>query len=110
VLHSTHTWNTDGSANLVVHVPSHSSVSSSLVSSDFKIAAVRGDLKLQSVSGDPSAEFDVQTVSGSIDNCFGPKPTESKHGSGSRLTFTNGAGGAHVHIATQSGDLRLCTR
>jgi DUF4097 and DUF4098 domain-containing protein YvlB len=202
----------DGAANLLVHVPINSSISTTLVSSDLKVAGVRGELTLQTVSGNisgegggdlransvsgsirfsapaaksvevkaisgdidvtagdadaevttvsgnakihlgivprariksvsgdltaslamasaaqvegetvsgdikiefpsvPSAEFDVETFSGSIDSCFGPKPTETRHGPGSRLTFKNGDGAAHVRLSTKSGDLRLCAK
>ena len=30
----------------------------------------------------PGADFDVQSFSGTIDNCFGPKPTEPQYGPG----------------------------
>jgi len=202
----------DGDAHLVVHVPANSSVSTSLVSSDLKISAVRGALELrtvsgnitgegggdvranavsgdirftataakrieikaisgtivltggnadieassvsgdlrvtlgtvsrarfktvsgtvtgslaaasdaeidgQSVSGDirldfasePMADFDVQTLSGDINNCFGPKPVEPRHGPGKRLTFKTGETSARVHLTTNSGDVRLCTK
>jgi hypothetical protein len=39
----------DAEAHLVVHVPSKSSITATLVSADFKVAGVLGDLKLQSV-------------------------------------------------------------
>jgi hypothetical protein len=58
----------------------------------------------------PNGEVDVQSFSGSIDNCFGPKPTESKYGPGSHLEFRNGEGRAHVRVETKSGDVQLCTK
>lgn len=58
----------------------------------------------------PAADFDVQTFSGSIDNCFGPKATQSQYGPGSKLTFRSGDGQASVRIATKSGAVTLCTR
>ena len=72
----------------------------------------------ESVSGDvgikfaapPAAEFDVQSFSGNIKNCFGPKAMESDYGPGSRLQFTNGEGHAHVRVNTKSGDVRLCVK
>jgi hypothetical protein len=202
----------DGEAHLVIHVPANSSVSTSLVSSDLKISAVRGALELRTVSGnitgdgggdvrandvsgdirltvtaakrievkaisgnivltggnadieatsvsgdvrvnlgtvsrarfktvsgdlsarlaaasdaqidgesvsgdiklefssEPMADFDVQTLSGDIDNCFGPKPTEPRHGPGKRLTFKTGDTSARVHLTSNSGDVRLCTK
>ncbi len=77
-----------------------------------------GRIESESVSGDvtlkfaamPAAEFDVQTFSGDIKNCFGPKPMESRYGPGSRLQFMNGEGHAHVRINTKSGDVRLCVK
>ncbi len=58
----------------------------------------------------PNGDVDVQSFSGSIDNCFGPKPTESKYGPGSHLEFRNGEGHAHVRVETKSGDVELCTK
>ena len=202
----------DGEANLLIRVPTNSSVSASLVSSDLKISAVRGALDLRSVSGnitgegggdlrandvsgdihftantakrieakaisgsivltagnadieattvsgdahltlgtvsrarfktvsgdfsarlaaaadaqidgesvsgdinmefasEPSADYEVQTLSGDIDNCFGPRPVEPRHGPGKRLTFKTGETSARVHLTSNSGDVRLCTR
>ena len=78
--------------------------------------AASGQLEATSVSGDlgvhfaalPDADIDVQTFSGDIRNCFGPKAVEQQYGPGSRLNFRNGKGGAHVHIDTKSGDVILC--
>lgn len=69
--------------------------------------SVSGDFRLTFPSA-PSADFDVQSVSGSINNCFGPKPAESRHGSGSRLQFKNGDDHARVRIKTKIGDVQLC--
>src|ERR1700723_4098782 len=46
----------DGEARLVIHVPTNSSVSASLVSSDLKVSAVHGALELRTVSGNISGE------------------------------------------------------
>jgi hypothetical protein len=202
----------DGSAHLIIHVPTNSSITASLVSSDFKISAVHGTLDLRTVSGSiggegggdlhansvsgdirlaatsakmievrsvsgdieltagnvaieattvsgsvrlklgtvsrvrlktvsgefsatlaaaadaqiegesisgdikldfasaPDADYDIRTLSGNIDNCFGPKATEPRHGPGARLMFKTGEGSARVRITTQSGEVRLCTR
>ena len=51
--------------------------------------SVSGDIKLD-FAGEPAADFDIQTLSGDIDNCFGPKPSEPRHGPGKRLTFKTG--------------------
>ena len=208
-----HNWGMrDGSAHLVIHVPTNSSITASLVSSDFKISAVHGALELRTVSGSidgegggdlhansvsgdirlkgmsakmievrsvsgdieltagnveieattvsgsvrlklgavtrarlktvsgevsatlaaaadaqiegesisgdikldfasaPDADYDIRTLSGNIDNCFGPRATEPRHGPGARLMFKSGEGSARVRITTQSGEVRLCTR
>jgi hypothetical protein len=202
----------DGAAHLIIHVPTNSSITASLVSSDFKISAVHGALELRTVSGSiggegggdlhansvsgdirltatsakmievrsvsgdieltagnveieattvsgsvrlklgtvsrarlktvsgevsamlaaaadaqiegesisgdikldfagaPDADYDIRTLSGNIDNCFGPKATEPRHGPGARLMFKTGEGSARVRITTQSGEVRLCAR
>jgi DUF4097 and DUF4098 domain-containing protein YvlB len=168
VSRSAHMWGSGLEAHLVVHVPAKSAVMASLVSADFKVTGILGDLKVQSVSGNlkgdaggniratieltdvtrgrfksvsgdmtaelalapdgqlesesvsgdvslkfaaaPAAEFDVQSISGDIRNCFGPKPTESRFGPGSRLEFKNGEGRARVRVNTKSGDVRLCAK
>lgn len=80
--------------------------------------APEGQLEAESVSGSVSldfrdvagAEFDAQTLSGDIDNCFGPKPAESRHGPGSRLEFKSGDGRGRVRVQSKSGDISLCNR
>jgi hypothetical protein len=71
--------------------------------------SVSGDVKLDFASA-PAADFDIQTISGDIDNCFGPKPTESRHGAGARLSFKTGDSSARVRISSHSGDVRLCAK
>lgn len=90
------------------------------VSGDISVVAgtlaAQGQLDAASVSGDlqvrfaapPDADIDVQTFSGDINNCFGPKPTEEKYAPGSRLNFRSGKGGGRVHIDSKSGDVGLC--
>jgi hypothetical protein len=58
----------------------------------------------------PDASIDVQTISGDIDNCFGPKPMESKWGAESRLSFKSMDGNGHIRIQTKSGDIAFCTK
>jgi Putative adhesin len=71
--------------------------------------SVSGDVRLDFASA-PAADFDIQTLSGDIDNCFGPKPTESRHGVGTRLSFKTGDSSARVRVSSHSGDVRLCAK
>jgi DUF4097 and DUF4098 domain-containing protein YvlB len=73
----------------------------------FEATTVSGDLKLHFAT-QPDADIDVQSFSGEISNCFGPKPVEERYGPGSRLNFRNGKGGGRVHIDSKSGDVALC--
>ena len=68
---------------------------------------VSGDLRLH-LAAMPDADIDVQSFSGDISNCFGPKPVEEKYGPGSRLNFRSGKGGGRVHVESKSGDVDLC--
>ncbi len=78
--------------------------------------AAQGQFEATSVSGDlqvhfatqPDADIDVQSFSGDISNCFGPKAVKEQYGPGSRLNFRNGKGGGRVHIDTKSGDVGFC--
>jgi DUF4097 and DUF4098 domain-containing protein YvlB len=99
----------DGEAHLVIHVPTNSSVSASLVSSDLKISAVRGALELSTVSGAISGEGggDVRAnaVSGDIRLIAnGAKRIEVKAISGD-ITLTGG--NADIETTTVSGDAHL---
>ena len=95
-------------------------VSLESVSGDINVTAgtlaAQGQLEATTVSGDllvhfatpPDADIDVQSFSGDISNCFGPKPAEQQYGPGSRLNFRSGKGGGRVHIDSKSGDVGLC--
>ena len=92
------------------------------VSGDFSISAdlaPDGRLEGESVSGDfrinfsgpvPPAAFDLESFSGDLTTCFGRKSTHEGYGPGSRLSFQEGAGTAHVRIETKSGDVTLCNK
>ncbi len=76
-----------------------------------------GDLDVESVNGkvvvnfigSVSAEFDVNTFTGGIKNCFGPKPERtSKYAPGLELSFTEGGGDGSVNISTLNGGVNLC--
>jgi Putative adhesin len=99
----------DGEAHLVIRVPTNSSLSASMVSSDLKIAAVRGSLDLRSVSGEISGEGggDVRAnnVSGEIRLvATAAKRVEVKAISG-EIDLT--AGNADIEATTVSGDAKL---
>jgi Putative adhesin len=99
----------DGEAHLVVRVPTNSSVSASMVSSDFRISAVRGALELRTVSGEISGEGggDVRAnaVSGDIHLIANAaKRIEVKTISGG-INLT--AGNTDIEATTVSGDANL---
>lgn len=107
-----------GDANLKLGALKHSHFET--VSGDLNIAGALeagGQIDASSVSGDvhlmfaalPEADVDLQTLSGAIDSCFGPKPVEQQYGPGSRLSFRSGQGGGRIHVDTKSGDIGLCT-
>lgn len=72
------------------------------------------ELEANSVSGSMeftlkgSGDYDIQSFSGPIDNCFGPKAERSGYGPGLHLTFRQGDGNARVRVRTQSGTIQLC--
>ena len=71
----------------------------------FSLDLHSGDLTL-TVPGDVSADFEIETFSGEIDNAFGQKSRKtSKYTPGRELEFTVGGGDARVRINTFSGDV-----
>jgi DUF4097 and DUF4098 domain-containing protein YvlB len=70
--------------------------------------SVSGNLRINFPS-EPGAYFDVQSISGKVENCFGPKVEKHEYGPGERLDFKSGSGKAHVRIETKSGDVNICT-
>ncbi len=108
------------SGDLGVSMGTGSSVRLETVSGNLALAvtlARDGRVSARSVSGDVSlvlgqpvnADVDVETFSGDIDNCFGPKPQrKSKYAPGSELRFTQGSGGSRVNVETLSGDVAIC--
>lgn len=72
--------------------------------------AINGDLNFN-LRGEVNAEFDIETFNGDIENCFGPPPRRSReYGPGNELRFTQGKGGARVHIKTLNGGVMVCKR
>ncbi|HEY4445006.1 MAG TPA: DUF4097 family beta strand repeat-containing protein [Steroidobacteraceae bacterium] len=109
VSRSAHTWGSDAEAHLVVHVPAKSSITATLVSADFKVAGVLGDLKLQSVSGSVSGDVggDVRasTVSGDVRlTAHAAKAVEVKTISGDIQLM---GGGGEVDVTTVSGSATI---
>ena len=77
---------------------------------DWKIDCHSGDVVLN-LSADISAEFDIQSFTGDIENEFGPQARRtSKYAPGRELQFTAGGGDADVDINMFSGDLKLLKR
>jgi hypothetical protein len=104
-----HTWGSDGEAHLVVHVPAKSALTASLVSADFKVTGVLGDLNVQSVSGnlrgDVGGSVRATAVSGGVRlTARAAKAVEVKTISGDiQLT----GGGGEVEITTVSGSAMI---
>jgi len=99
----------DGEARLLIHVPLNSSISTSLVSADLKVAAVRGDLKLQTVSGnvsgDSGGDVHANSVSGNVTfAATAAKAIEAKTVSGD-IVLTGGD--ADTEVTTVSGNARV---
>ena len=72
----------------------------------FDFETHNGDIQLQ-LPASVSAEFEVSTFSGDIQNDFGPTGTKRQFGPGRELSFSTGSGDARVTINTFSGDVRL---
>ena len=75
-----------------------------------EVESVSGDLTVDFTGGPPPAEYDLQSSSGDLTACFGPKSSLERFGPGSRLVFKEGPGTARVHVDTRSGDVTLCNR
>jgi hypothetical protein len=109
VSRSVRSWGSDGEAQLVVHVPSRSAVTATLVSADCKVSGVLGDLKLQSVSGslkgDAGGDLRASTVSGDVRlTARAAKAIEVKSISGD---IQLSGGGGEVDITTVSGSAKI---
>ena len=72
------------------------------------VEAVNGEVGLE-FAGDISAQFDIDTFNGDIDNCFGPEPKRtSKYAPGMELSFSEGNGDGRVTVSTVNGDISIC--
>ena len=72
--------------------------------------SVSGNIDLE-FEGEVSARFDVESFSGRIKNCFGPKAERtSKYAPGVELSFTEGAGDGRVSLSTLNGNIEICKR
>ena len=73
---------------------------------DYSFTIVSGRITLNVPSG-ASADYSIETFSGSIDNEFGPKPEKGEWLPSEELTFSVGSGSADVTIEAVSGTIRL---
>jgi DUF4097 and DUF4098 domain-containing protein YvlB len=75
-------------------------------SGDFEFETVSGTIEVRVPSG-VSAEFDVETFSGSIRADFGPRVDSGDYGMGKTLSFSLGSGDASISISSFSGSIRI---
>ena len=102
-------WGSDGSAHLLVHVPAKSAVSVTLVSADFSVGGLLGDLKLQSVSGEVKGEVGGDLRAGSVSgnihlNARAAKSLVVKTVSGD-ITLAGGSG--ETDLTSVSGTIKV---
>jgi hypothetical protein len=77
---------------------------------DFDFDCHSGSLVLV-FPADLSAEIDVSTFSGSIENSFGPRPERTNDfAPGQELSFTVGSGDARISVDSFSGSVRMSLR
>ena len=77
---------------------------------DFGAEAVNGSVDVE-FAGALSAEIVIDSLNGSIRNCFGPEPRRtSKYGPGKELNFTEGDGDGEIEISTVNGSITLCKK
>ena len=71
---------------------------------------ISGDVVLKA-RGEAGYDYEATSFSGDLDNCFGKEAENtSRHGPGTRLNGSVGAGSARVRVRTMSGDVELCDR
>src|SRR5438874_190721 len=98
-----------GEADLHVQIPKDSELAVSAVSADVATAGVTGAQRLNTVSGDITAELggsdlELKSVSGNV--------KLKGHGQPARLhvSTVSGDGAGHLRLKTMSGDVQLCDR
>ncbi|MEM7765570.1 MAG: DUF4097 family beta strand repeat-containing protein [Pseudomonadota bacterium] len=76
---------------------------------DLDAESVSGSIELSLHAGF-SGRVDISTLTGGIDNCFGPKPVRtSRYGPGRTLNFEQGDGGkGRIRAGTVNGGVDLC--
>lgn len=109
VSRSGRSWGSDNEAHLVIHVPAKSTVMATVVSADFKVSGILGNLKVQSVSGnvggDVGGDICATTVSGNVRLAArAARSIEIKTISGD-IQMTGGGGEAD--ITTVSGEATI---
>jgi hypothetical protein len=78
-------------------------------SSRLQAETISGDIRLLLADAD-DLQVDVETFSGSIDNCFNEQEQrKQKYGPGRTLRFERGAANRAVRVESLSGDVDLCS-
>jgi hypothetical protein len=102
-------WGGDGSANLTIRVPVHSTINASLVSANLMLSGVSGAQQIRTVSGniksDGGGAARINSVSGNV-HLSVPDATAAEVETMSGDLTISGAGG-DVTITTVSGDGHL---
>jgi DUF4097 and DUF4098 domain-containing protein YvlB len=77
---------------------------------DARLSAVTTSGRIElNLRGDAVGQYDLSTFSGSIDNCFGPRPTRSRFGPPNEsIRFDEGDGDARIEASSMSGSIDLC--
>lgn len=109
LLRSSHGWNSDGEADITVHVPKGSSLSCKTVSAALKVSGIQGESTLKTVSGDMDAEVggdvSAHAVSGSVHlQAPGAKSIEVDTVSGDAEVV---GGNGEFELTTVSGDAKV---
>jgi len=102
-------WGSDGSARLVVRVPAKSSVAATLVSADFKVSGLLGDLKLQTVSGEAKGDVGGDLRAGSVSGDIRLSAKSAKSITVKTVSgdITLSGGGGETDVTTVSGTITV---